>query len=51
MTDPSSRQRGRPTSKKLQLPDSNKYMVLGPRWGLTPRSSGRMTVGRNVTLT
>jgi hypothetical protein len=36
MTDPSSRQRGRPTSTKPQLSDSNKNLVLRPTWRLTP---------------
>jgi hypothetical protein len=26
-------------------------LVLGPTWDLTPRPSGRLNVGRNVTLT
>jgi hypothetical protein len=30
---------------------NNKNLVLGPRWGLTPRLTDRLTVGRNVTLT
>jgi hypothetical protein len=51
MTDPSSRQRGRATSTKPQPSDSDKNLVLGPRWGLTPRLTGRLTVSRNVTLT
>jgi hypothetical protein len=33
-TDPSSRQRERPTSTSLQLSNSNKYLVLSPRWVL-----------------
>jgi hypothetical protein len=45
------RQRGRLTLIKPQLSDSNKNMVLGPRWGLTPGLTGRLTVGCNVTLT
>jgi hypothetical protein len=32
VTDPSSRQRGRPTSTNKQLSDSNKNLVLSPRW-------------------
>jgi hypothetical protein len=51
MTDPSSHQRGCPTLTKLQLSDSNKYLVLDPRWGLTPRLIGQLTVSCNVTLT
>jgi hypothetical protein len=30
--DPSSRQSGRPTSTNPQLPDSNKDLVVSPRW-------------------
>jgi hypothetical protein len=33
-TDPSSRQRERPTSTNLQLSDSNKNLVVSPRWML-----------------
>jgi hypothetical protein len=33
-TDPSSRQRERPTSTRLQMSDSNKDLVLSPRWVL-----------------
>jgi hypothetical protein len=50
-TDPSSGHRGRPTSTNPQLSDSNKNLVLGPKWDLTPRQTGRQTVGRNITLT
>jgi hypothetical protein len=51
VTDPSSRQRERPTLTKAQLSHSNKNLVLGPRWGLTPRLAGRLTVRCNFTLT
>jgi hypothetical protein len=51
MTNPSSRQRGRLASTKPQLSDSNKNLVLGSKWGLTPRLTGRLTVGHNVSLT
>jgi hypothetical protein len=51
MTDPSSRQRKRPTSTNLQPPDSNKNLVLGPKWGYTPRQTGLRVVGRYETLT
>jgi hypothetical protein len=27
------------------------YLVMSPRWGLTPRRTDRLTVGRNGTLT
>jgi hypothetical protein len=33
-TNPSSRQRERPTSTSLQLSDSNKDLVISPRWVL-----------------
>jgi hypothetical protein len=47
----SSRQRGRPTCTKPQLSECNKYLILGPRWGLTLRLTGRLTVvDLNVTL-
>jgi hypothetical protein len=48
--DPSSRQRGRPTPTKPQLSDGNKKLVLGSQKGLDTKT-GRLTVGRNVTLT
>jgi hypothetical protein len=51
MTDPSSRQKGRPTSTELQMPDSKKNLILDPSRGLTPRLTDRVTNGRNVTLT
>jgi hypothetical protein len=50
-TDPSSRQRGRPTSINPQLSDSNKNVVLAPDGCLTPRQIGRLTFGRNITFT
>jgi hypothetical protein len=50
MADPTSRQRGRPASAKPQMSDSNKNLVLGPIWGLTPGLTGRMPIGRNATL-
>jgi hypothetical protein len=45
-----SHQTGRPTSTNPQLSYSNKNLVLGPRWGLTPRQTGRLIVGCNITL-
>jgi hypothetical protein len=51
MTDPSSRQRGRPTSTKPQLSNNNKNLFLGPRWGLKPGLTGQLTIGRIVALT
>jgi hypothetical protein len=50
-TDPSSRQRGRPTKTKPKLSNNNKYLVMSPRWGSTPRLTDWLTVSRNVTLT
>jgi hypothetical protein len=50
-TDLSSWQRGRPTSTYPLLPYSNKHLVLCPRWGLTPKQTGRLAISRNVTLT
>jgi hypothetical protein len=50
MTDPSSRQRGCPTFTTPQLSDSNKNLVLGSTEALDQDMTGRLTVGRNVTL-
>jgi hypothetical protein len=50
-TDPSSHQRGRPTKTRPWLSNSNKYLVMSPRWGLTPRLTAWLTVSRIVTLT
>jgi hypothetical protein len=50
-TDPFSRERRRPTSTNPQLSDTNKNLVFGRRWGLTPRHTDRLTVGRNIRLT
>jgi hypothetical protein len=55
-TDPTSRQRGRPTStnSKLSLKkikENGKNWSLVPDWCLTLGRSGRLTVGRNRTLT
>jgi hypothetical protein len=38
-TDPSSRQRQRPTSTSLQLSNSNKYLVVSPRWVLYSKTN------------
>jgi hypothetical protein len=48
-TDPSYRQRGRPTSTKPY--DSNRNLVIGPNGCLTSRQTGQLAVGRNTTLT
>jgi hypothetical protein len=37
--------------KKKTVSNSNKYLVMSPRWGSTPRLTHRLTVSRNVTLT
>jgi hypothetical protein len=49
-TDPSSRQTERPTSTNPQLSDSNKNLVIWPRWVLYSRQTGRPTFGRNTRL-
>jgi hypothetical protein len=36
-TDPAARQRGRPIKTRPQLSNSNKYLVMSPRWGSAPR--------------
>jgi hypothetical protein len=36
---------------KQELSNSDKYLVMSPRWGSTPIRTDRLTVGRNVTLT
>jgi hypothetical protein len=41
--DPSSRERGRPTETRPQLLNSNKYLVMSPRWGSTPRLTDWLT--------
>jgi hypothetical protein len=48
-TDPSSRQRERPTWTNPQPPDGNKNLILSPRRGLALRQTGRLTVGRNIS--
>jgi hypothetical protein len=55
LTDTSSRQKGRPTSANPQMSDSNKNLVLGPRWSLTPGLTDRWsyvtwTVARDVNV-
>jgi hypothetical protein len=55
-TDPTSRQRGRPTSTNPQLYKNNKR-EKGKNWSrvpdgcLTPRRTCLLTVSRNITLT
>jgi hypothetical protein len=52
-TDPTSRQRGRPTSTnpKLSKKIIKERMVKIGRGSQTPGRTGRLTVGRNITLT
>jgi hypothetical protein len=55
-TDPTSRQRGHPTSTNPQL-SKNNQREKGKNWSrvpdgcLAPGQFGQLTVGRNVTLT
>jgi hypothetical protein len=42
--------RERPTPTSLQLSDSNKDLVLSPRWVLYSKTEADWTVGRNITL-
>jgi hypothetical protein len=32
------------------MPDSNKNLVVSPRWCFIPRHTGRLTAGRNIRL-
>jgi hypothetical protein len=48
---PFSYQRERLTSTNPQMSDSNENLVVrNPHGCLTPRQTGRLTVGRNITL-
>jgi hypothetical protein len=50
--EPTSRQRGRPTSTTLQVSKEKKEdWSRVPNGFLAPRQAGRLTVGRNITLT
>jgi hypothetical protein len=55
-TDPTSRQRGRPTSTNPQL-SKNTWREKGKNWSrvadgcLTPRKTSPLTVGHSITLT
>jgi hypothetical protein len=51
MTDPTSRQRGRPKWTGQQLSQGRKHLVMSPSWGSTPRQIDRLTVSCNMTLT
>jgi hypothetical protein len=56
ITDPTSRQRGHPTSTNPQLSKDNQR-EKGNNWSqvpdgcLTPRQTGRLNVGHNIALT
>jgi hypothetical protein len=50
-TDPPSRQRGRPTTRNLQLSNSNKNLVLVPRQGLDIETDWPTDYRSNITLT
>jgi hypothetical protein len=47
---PLSRQRGCSTWTNPQLSDSKQNLVLDLRCGLTPRQTGRLTVGHKITF-
>jgi hypothetical protein len=54
-TDSASRQRGRPTSTNPQLPENKtrkeeKNWSRVSVWCLTPRQTGRLAIGANITL-
>jgi hypothetical protein len=55
ITDPSSRERGRYKITNPQLSKDNfkekEKLVTDPYGGLTPGQTGRLTVGRKITLT
>jgi hypothetical protein len=40
-----------PPLSDTQLSGRNKNLLLDPRWGFTPRETGRLNVGHNITLT
>jgi hypothetical protein len=56
-TDSTSRQRGRPTSTNPKLSKKNNQRQNAKNWSripdgcLTPRRTGQLAVGRNVSLT
>jgi hypothetical protein len=55
-TDPTSRQRGCPTSTNPKLPKNNQREIVKnwsrvPDGCLTPRRTVRLAVGRNISLT
>jgi hypothetical protein len=51
MTDPTSRQRGRPQMTRQKLKKKKRSLVKSPRLGSTPRLTDWLTVSRKVTLT
>jgi hypothetical protein len=40
-----------PHKNRIVLPNSNKHLVMSPRWGSTPRLTDWLTVSRYVPLT
>jgi hypothetical protein len=46
----SERERERPTSTNPLLSDSNKNLVLVPRWVFDTKTDHRLTVGRNINF-
>jgi hypothetical protein len=46
-----SSERAPSTKTRQKLSNSNKHLVMRPRWGSTPRLTDWLTVSRNVTLT
>jgi hypothetical protein len=50
-TDPTSRQRGRPTRTRPQLSDSNKNLVVSPRWVLYSKTHWPTDMTLTLTLT
>jgi hypothetical protein len=50
-TDPTSRQRGRPTSTNPKLSKKIIKERMGKTGRVIPRRTGRRTVGRNITST
>jgi hypothetical protein len=40
-----------PHQQTRNLSHSNKNLVLGPKWSLTPRQTALLDIGRNIILT
>jgi hypothetical protein len=50
ITDQFSRQGGRPTTWRPQIPDGNQNLIMAPDEYLTPKKTGRLTNGSNIIL-